>query len=388
MIQSNLAPLLAADLERPILAGDVRALARAATLIENRTPAGRELVAALALHAGRAAVVGITGPPGAGKSTLVNQLTKLARSAGQTVGVIAIDPSSPYSRGALLGDRIRMQDHSGDPGVFIRSLASRGAPGGIAHATQELALLLDAAGRDLVLIETVGAGQDEVEIARLAGVTVVVLAPGFGDDVQADKAGMMEIADVFAINKADLPGADRLEQELRTSGIAVPIRRVVATDGTGCSELFQTIRSVQQATTARERILPTAVIQIDHLGIAVRSLDDGLAFYERLLGMRVSQRETVEAEQVRVAMLPAGDARLELLEATGAESPIARFLEKRGPGLHHVALCVDDLAAAISRLKQEGAQLLNEPRRGADGHTYVFVHPASAGGVLLELIQK
>lgn len=342
----------------------------------------------LAPHTGRAMVVGITGPPGAGKSTLVNQITKLARSAGQTVGVIAIDPSSPYSHGALLGDRIRMQDHSGDAGVFIRSLASRGAPGGIARATQELALLLDAAGRDLVLVETVGAGQDEVEIARLAAVTVVVLAPGFGDDVQADKAGMMEIADVFAINKADLPGADRLEQELRASGIAVPIRRVVATDGTGCSELFQTIRSVHRAATAGERISPAAPIQIDHLGIAVRSLDEGLAFYERLLGMRVSRCETVEAEQVRVAMLPAGDATLELLEATGAESPIARFLEKRGPGLHHIALRVDDLAAAIARLKQQGMRLLNEPRRGADGHTYVFVHPASAGGVLLELIQK
>ncbi|MGH9621894.1 MAG: methylmalonyl Co-A mutase-associated GTPase MeaB, partial [Bryobacteraceae bacterium] len=327
----------AADLERRILAGDVRALARAATLIENRTPAGRELIAAIASHADRAVVVGITGPPGAGKSTLVNQLTKLARSAGQTVGVLAIDPSSPYSRGALLGDRIRMQEHSGDPGVFIRSLASRGAPGGIARATQELVLLLDAAGRDLVLIETVGAGQDEVEIARLAAVTVVVLAPGFGDDVQAEKAGMMEIADVFAINKADLPEAGRLEQEMRASGIAAPIRRVIATEGTGCTELFHVIHDAYRAATARERIPLAASIQIDHLGIAVRSLDEGLAFYERLLGMRVSRRETVEAEHVSVAMLPAGDAAIELLEATDTESVIARFLDKSGPGLHHVA---------------------------------------------------
>ncbi|HEX7359455.1 MAG TPA: methylmalonyl Co-A mutase-associated GTPase MeaB [Bryobacteraceae bacterium] len=378
----------AAALAQGILAGEMRALARAATLIENRKAAGRELLATLAPHTGKAMVVGITGPPGAGKSTLVNQLVKLARSAGQTVGVLAIDPSSPYSQGALLGDRIRMQEHSGDGGVFIRSLASRGAPGGIARATQELALLLDAAGRDLVLIETVGAGQDEVAIARLAAVTVVVLAPGFGDDVQAEKAGMMEIADVFAINKADLPGADRLEQGLRASGIAVPIRRVVATEGTGCAELLSVIHDAYRAATARERIPPASSIQIDHLGIAVRSLDEGLAFYERLLGMRVSRRETVAAEHVSVAMLPAGDASIELLEATDAESAIARFLEKRGPGLHHVALRVDDLAAAIERLKQQGARLLNEPRRGADGHTYVFVHPASAGGVLLELIQK
>lgn len=377
-----------ADLERRILAGDVRALARAATLIENREAAERELVEALVPHTGRATVVGITGPPGAGKSTLVNQLIKLARSAGETVGVIAIDPSSPYSQGALLGDRIRMQEHCGDPGVFIRSLASRGAPGGIARATRGLALLLDAAGRDLVLIETVGAGQDEVAIARLAGVTVVVLAPGFGDDVQAEKAGMMEIADVFAINKADLPGADRLEQEMRASGIGAPIRRVVATDGTGCSELFQTIRSVRRDSGARGQLRANASVEIDHLGIAVRSIEEGLAFYERLLGMRVSGRETVEAEHVRVAMLDAGESAIELLEAADAGSPIAKFLAKRGPGLHHIALRVEDLDAAAGRLTQEGAQLLNEPRRGADGHTYVFVHPGSAGGVLLELIQK
>jgi len=242
-----------AALRDRILAGDLRALARAASAIENQTPFGRELVSTLFPQTGRAKIIGITGPPGAGKSTLVDQMAALIRKNGQTVGIIAIDPSSPFSRGALLGDRIRMQRHHADPGVFIRSMASRGKLGGLARGTLEMALLLDAAGRDYVLIETVGVGQDEVDIARLADVTVVVLVPGMGDDVQAIKAGIIEIADVFAINKSDLPGAERLEQDLRAmqsvahdvgSSKPAPIRRVVATDGTGVDDLLQVIRAV------------------------------------------------------------------------------------------------------------------------------------------------
>ncbi len=198
-------------------------------------------------------IVGITGPPGAGKSTLIDQLTKTLRNAGQSVGIIAVDPSSPYSHGAILGDRIRMLDHHDDPGVFIRSMATRGTLGGIAQGTLEMALLLDAAGRDVVLIETVGVGQDEVEIAQLADVTVLVLVPGLGDDVQAIKAGLMEVADIFAINKADLPGADRLEQEIRAMqslagpeerAESAPVRRVVASKAKGLDELLAVIRAV------------------------------------------------------------------------------------------------------------------------------------------------
>jgi GTPase len=247
-------------LRQRILAGDLRALARTATLVENQTEAGRDLLTALFRETGRAMSIGITGPPGAGKSTLVDGLAKLLREEERSVGIIAIDPSSTYSHGAILGDRIRMQDHHADPGVFIRSMATRGRLGGIARGTLELALLLDAAGRDVVVIETVGVGQDEVEIARLADITVVVLVPGMGDDVQAIKAGIMEIADVFAINKADLPGADRLEQEIRAMQSfadaterkeAAPLRRVVATEGKGLSELLNVIRAVFEKRDAR-----------------------------------------------------------------------------------------------------------------------------------------
>ncbi len=198
-------------------------------------------------------ILGITGAPGAGKSTLVDQMAKVLRRGGQSVGIIAVDPSSPYSHGAILGDRIRMQDHHQDSGVFIRSMATRGKLGGIAQATLEMVLLLDAAGRDVVVIETVGVGQDEVEIARLADVTVLVLVPGSGDDVQAIKAGIMEIADIFAINKAEMPGADRLEQEIRAMqslgdpaqrGNAAPVRRVIATEGKGVQDLLTVTRDL------------------------------------------------------------------------------------------------------------------------------------------------
>lgn len=230
----------------------MRALARGASLIESQREAGRELIARLFSRTGRAMILGITGPPGAGKSTLVAGLARLLRSGGQTVGIVAVDPSSPYSHGAILGDRIRMQEHHADAGVFIRSMATRGKLGGIAQGTLEMALLLDAAGRDVVMIETIGVGQDEVEVARLADVTVVMLVPGLGDDVQAIKAGIMEIADVFAINKADRPGTARLEQEIRAvqsfagaleRADAAPIRRVVATEGKGLDELLAVIRT-------------------------------------------------------------------------------------------------------------------------------------------------
>ncbi len=380
-----------------IAGGDVRALARAATTIENQAPEAASLLRELAPRAGHAIVAGITGPPGAGKSTLVDALARAIRRRGKTVGVLAVDPTSRVSGGAILGDRIRMQDHHSDPGVFIRSLATRGASGGLARATADLALLLDAAGKDYVLIETVGVGQDEVEIASVAAITVLVLVPGMGDDVQAIKAGIMEIADIFVINKADHPGADRVEHEIqalltlgtRPDGWAPPIIKTVATEAAGVDRVLEAVDDyAARRHNAKSQVpRPKSGFSIDHLGVAVKSIEAALGFYEDQLGMQVSMRETVPHEKVHVAMLPAGGPRIELLEPVDPDSVIGRFLAKRGEGLHHVALRVPDLAAAVERLRAAGARLLNDPQTGAGGHRYVFVHPASTGGVLLELIQ-
>ena len=317
------------------------------------------------------------------------------RKQGKKVGILAVDPTSPYTGGAILGDRIRMQSHYADPGVFIRSMATRGNMGGLARATTDLSLLLDAAGFEVVLIETVGVGQDEVEVAKLAGITIVVLVPGMGDDVQSFKAGLMEIADLFVINKSDHPGADRLEREIKAEW-AKPVVRTIATEGQGIDETLAAIKTItprhqclpQHQTNPQHQTEPRPLgSRLDHLGIAVRNLDQSLPFYEQL-GFPTPTRETIPQEKVNVAMLPAGDSRIELLEATDPDSVIARFIAKRGEGLHHVAIRVPDLTATAERLRANGARLMNEPRQGAGGHLYVFIHPSSTGGVLLELIQE
>ena len=244
-----------------VLARHFRALARAATWIENRQPQAEALMRELFPRTGRALVLGVTGAPGAGKSTLCDQLAAAIRAEDKSVGILAVDPSSPYTGGAILGDRVRMQRHHSDPGVFIRSMATRGWLGGLARATTEMTLLLDAAGFDVVMVETVGAGQDEVEIARLADVTLVVLVPGMGDDVQAIKAGIMEIADVFVINKADLPGADKLDREVKASlnlahrpdGWTPKIIQTVASEGQGVADVLAAAREYHECVKDSER---------------------------------------------------------------------------------------------------------------------------------------
>ena len=234
-------------LAQRLLAGDRRALARAITLIENDDPRGWEIVRDVYPRTGRAAMIGFTGPPGVGKSTLLGALVKLERERGNTVAVLSIDPSSPFSRGALLGDRIRLSDHFLDPGVFIRSMASRGALGGLSEAALQAALLMDAAGRDLVLLETVGVGQAEVDVIDHADTVVLVLMPGSGDSIQALKAGVMEIPDLIVVNKADHPLADTMVREIKgvlalgaaRDGWQVPVIRTQAIDGTGTAELLQ-----------------------------------------------------------------------------------------------------------------------------------------------------
>ena len=279
--------------------GDVRALARAISTVENHAPGWIELLKELFPHTGHAVTIGLTGAPGAGKSTLVDQLARVYRKTENphpsrterglngaptasskigrektpllakdatngddhfTVGIIAVDPTSPYTGGAILGDRIRMQDHFSDPGIYIRSMATRGSLGGLARATVDVSTVLDAAGRDIVMIETVGVGQDEVDIVRVADITIVILVPGMGDDVQTIKAGIMEIADIFVINKSDHDGSEHVEKEIRAlqslatrkDGWVPPVVKTVATTGSGVQELADTIEEYKEYLASKD----------------------------------------------------------------------------------------------------------------------------------------
>jgi len=242
------------ELVNRVRSGDPRALARAISLVENHGAHSIEVLKHLFPFSGRATLIGMTGAPGAGKSTLVDQMAREYRKQRKTIGIIAVDPTSPFSGGAILGDRIRMQAHYADPGIYIRSMATRGSLGGLASTTADVATVIDASGRDLVMIETVGVGQDEVDIVGLADVTVVVLVPGMGDDVQTIKAGIMEIADVFVINKADRDGAERVEREIRAmQSLSVrsdswvpPIVKTVATEGSGISDVVSAIEQYRE----------------------------------------------------------------------------------------------------------------------------------------------
>ena len=435
---------------RDFFQGDIRALARAISMVEDRSPAGIALLQQIFPHTGQARVIGITGSPGVGKSSLVDRLAAAYRQECPQIGVIAVDPSSPFTGGSILGDRIRMQGHATDAGIFIRSMATRGHLGGLAPATADVIRVLDAAGRDPILVETVGVGQDEIDIVKLADVSVVVLVPGMGDDVQALKAGIMEIGDIFVINKCDRPGVEKMERAIlallslahRADGWVPPIVKTAATEGRGIEELKAQIdayavhfansgqklakkrdaarhqligllreRLLQNALNAAftgnelEQVLdkiarheedPHAVVEsmtssnrkIDHIGIAVRSIDEALKLYSGVIGLRVSGYEDVDEQGVRVAMLPVGDSRIELLEPLHAGSPIEKFMSRRGEGIHHIAVCVDNIESVMERFKAAGARLIDaSPRRGAGNSRIAFIHPAGMHGVLLELVE-
>lgn len=437
-------------LSEEVRRGDLRAVARAITVVERADASADALTDRLSQSTGRAYVVGVTGPAGAGKSTLVSRLVTAFRTEGRRVGVLAIDPTSPFSGGAVLGDRVRMQEHAVDRDVFIRSMATRGHLGGLARATMDAADVIDAAGFDVILIETVGVGQDEVDVARVADVSVVVLTPDLGDEVQALKAGVMEIADVFVLNKADGDGADRavalIDQMLDLAESPLPARppivRTVATTGEGVEELVTVLRRQQAersrrltrrseraerrvvtllerraVSMSRERIggdeawarLMASVAagelsarevagqligaggdgMLDHVGIACARIDDSLALFGDRFGLSVGPAEDVPSQGVRVRFVESGFVRLELVESLDPTSTFSQGLARRGPGLHHIALRVQNLDAALERLAAAGLRLIDtKGRPGAHGTTVAFLHPSSTQGVLIELVER
>lgn len=415
------------DLARGVRAGDERSLARAISLVEDAHPDARALIAATFPRAGHSLVVGVTGPPGAGKSTLVDRLTSRLRLQGRTVGVVAVDPTSPFSGGAILGDRIRMQAHATDPGVFIRSMATRGHLGGLASATDQVLTLLDAAGKDVVLVETVGVGQDEIEIVGTADVSVVVLVPGLGDEVQAMKAGIMEIADVFVVNKADRDGADSLVAEIEAMlSIAgpdeptPPILRTVATEDTGTAELLEAVEALarqraasgalagkrqghlrrQLESAVREMLMSHALrteLSPPQLEDIVKQMGEGdvdpYTAAERIVE-RMGLRSAWKIDHIGIAVPNLAEA-VTAWEALGfsvtdthdvpTEKVRAAFLPmgdarlelleptdrgsviarflEKRTGLHHVCVRVEDLDAALEDLKARGVELVDEAPR-------------------------
>jgi LAO/AO transport system kinase len=448
------------DLIERILKGEPRAIARGITAVENGADTAASLMKAVFPKTGKALTIGITGAPGAGKSSLVDKLAFFYKDKGERIGIICVDPTSPFSGGAILGDRIRMATLGLDKNVFIRSMATRGNLGGLSRATADAVAILDAAGFEKIIVETVGVGQDEVEIVKTADVSVVVLVPGMGDDIQAIKAGIMEIGDVFVINKADREGVLRTQKELesllslahRPDFWNPPIVKTIATENKGIEDLSAAIESyrgfqsqgdaslIRKQAVARWRLVellgeklltgvlgrngteaklddlavrvaakdtdlytaveelvePTlasssrgsAPLHINHLGVATKDISEALEFWSDALGLEVAHTEIVEDQKVRVAMLPLGESRIELLEPTDSDSPISKFLEKRGGGIHHIAVEVEDIAAALAKLKTKGVRLIDEsPRVGAEGCLVAFIHPSSANGVLLELVQ-
>jgi len=469
--------------------GNKRALSKLISAVEGGGEAAREVETALgagsldsglcdgmgagSAHAGAGSahpgagprVIGVTGPPGSGKSTLTNRLIEQFRRRGKTVGVIAVDPTSPFTGGAILGDRIRMPA-SPDEGLYIRSMGSRGAMGGLSAATRGAVSVLKACSFDEIIVESVGTGQNDIEMINHADLILLLAVPGLGDDIQSIKAGLLEIGDIHVVNKCDLPGADMVSVELQSSlSMArgghcshAPVVMVSSTTGEGLSDLMDTIDSAFQnmeesgeltlrrvarlsggrlpgsndlyrqgaallqrdankeankeadkdadkgieksadkdaakfasgANAADKKGNRMSCLNIDHIGIAVKDLEQAAEFYEKNLGIKRAGVESVTEQQVRVMFLPCGDCEVELLESTADGSAVDRFLSKNGEGVQHIAFRVDDIEAALADLREKGVRLIDEtPRYGAGGARIAFIHPKATNGVLIELCER
>lgn len=443
------------NLLQDILKGKPRAVAKGISLVENNLDSAQDLMKGLFRYTGKSLIVGITGAPGSGKSTLVDQLITRMSENGRKIGIIAVDPSSPFSGGAILGDRIRMMRHSENPDVFIRSMATRGHLGGLAKATGEAISILEASGKDIILIETVGVGQDEVEIVKMADIILVMLIPGAGDDIQAFKAGIMEIADIFVLNKADSPEMDRAERQLRAmldlglKNRSMPeIVKTIATRGEGVAELYDKIldfskEGVEDKRVPRkkkliewmlrdimhEKIDKAVALTIDpaefsafvekiynrrtdpytvadnalarligkqvekklnHVAVAVHSLEESLKRWASVFPYRVSEIEEIKERGIRLAYLELPDGiKLELIEPIEENSPVGKFLRRRGEGIHHFCLEVDNIRETIRELKMKDVRFVDEePARGAGGSLIAFIEPNCLNGVLVELKEE